>query len=554
MSLQSKFPPRPTMTSTPTHTLSVHQHLLDTAVLNHPQRQMALQVMDLLKTHQFDALETLLEPGRAAFEAGTLSDWGLAKAWSHMGLQRTDLLEPAAAWVNAHPNSMAALVFAAQLHCAVAWQARGTATSNRTSEKQFAVMQQHFDAAFPYLHRALALRPQPTCAIAVGIAMTRAGQDDPTHDYMALAKPHLPNSPLLYDRMMWALNPKWGGSVEELKQLHDAAKGWSAAWPETDRSLVASCYEIEMADVASCNGQTDEGIARLKKWLQTSPQDDVAHARLAAQYNYRDQMQQAANHMLQALRIAPSVNRLNQLGDYLQQMGQHERAAACFEEAMCWGSGDAAGSMAQWLSEQLPKATPAQRPALEQRIGQVAQHGQQQYSVETSFVLGSIEFFQRGDEAAKARAYDWWRQAAEWGHRVAMFNVGIAHLDGHNGQPLNKPLGLGYLQQAAACGHLGAHERLGKAYLQGDGTAQDDEQAAYHLEIAADGDNVYAMRDWVTCLWFGRGTAQNRDAAQQVLQRLKTLDRDVHATACSRIRASTSALGFLKEWVKKLGT
>ena len=534
-------------------TLSANHSRLDATILNHPQRRMVLKVLDLLQAQKFEALEALLQPSWAAHEARTLSDWGLVKAWPHLGLQRADLIEPATAWVKAYPQCMAALVFAAQLHCTVAWQARGSATSDQTSEKQFAVMQQHFDAGFPYLHRALALRDRPTLAIAVGILMTRAGQDDPAHDYMALAQPHLPHSPLLYDRLMWALNPKWGGSTEALESLYTAAKAWSTAWPQADRSTVQTCYEIELADVASCSGYADQAITRLKSLVQSAPQSDAAHAKLAAQYNYRDQMQLAVDQMLQALRISPSANRLNQLGDYYEQIDQGALAAAYFEEAMLWGSGDAAGSMAQWLSEQLQQASPAQRPALEQQIGQVAQYGMQQYSAETLFVLGSIEFFQRGDAAAKARAYDWWRQAAQWGHRSAMFNLGIAHFDGNNGQPLNKQLGLEYWSQAAARGNWGAHDRLGKAYLHGDGVAQDDERAAYHLEIAADGENVYAMRDWITCMWFGRGTSQDRDTARQVLKRLKALDSDVYQVARDNIGLVANIAHFAKNIVRKLG-
>lgn len=90
--------------------------------------------MDLLKKRQFDALQALLAPRRAAFESGALSDMGLSRMWSHMGLQRADLIEPAQAWVQAYPHSFAALLFAAQLHCAVAWQARGTCTVEKPAK------------------------------------------------------------------------------------------------------------------------------------------------------------------------------------------------------------------------------------------------------------------------------------------------------------------------------------------------------------------------------------------------------------------------------------
>ncbi len=529
--------------------MSTFNSRLDPEFTNHPQRQMVLNVVELLKSRRFDALETLLQPSFLAYEAGTLSDRGLERVWPHLGLQRVDLVEAATAWTQAYPHSYAAQVFAAHLRCAVAWQARGTATVDRTSEKQFEVMQQHFDAAFPHVHRALVLTARPTLAVGAGLIMARAGQDDSVHDYLELAQAHLPHSPLLYGRMMWVLNPKWGGSTDELQSLFEDAQTWSVSnrWSEEDRSTIQACYEAELADVARCEGDVDQAISMLKETLQHSPHWDAGHSQLADMFNVKDQMQPAIDHLRQALRMAPAANRFNQLGDFYQQVDRDELAAACFEEAMLWGSADAAGSTIQWLSEQRQQANEPQRPALEQQIALVGEYGLQQYSSETMFYLGSIEFFQRADAPAKARAYQWWRQAAEWGHRAAMFNLGIAHFEGTNGQALNKAQAIDYFAQAAARGHWAAHERLGKAYLQGDGVVQNDERAAHHLEIAADGDNIYAVRDWVFCLWFGRGTPQDRPAARQVLDRLKKLDTEVHADALGAIGLAATTKHFFRQ-------
>ena len=76
---------------------------------------------------------------------------------------------------------------------------------------------------------------------------------------------------------------------------------------------------------------------------------------------------------------------------------------------------------------------------------------------------------------------------------------------------------------------------------------QNDERAAHHLDIAADGDNVYAMRDWVFCLWFGRGTPQDRPTARQVLDRLKKLDTSVHSDACDAIGVIASIKQSLRQ-------
>ena len=536
-----------TLQQTPVQKLPA-SNLVDPQIAMHPDRQMVVKVMDLLRSQQFDALEKMLQPSWQAYASGTISDWALERAWPHLGLQRADLVEPAMAWSQTCPGSYAAQVFAAALQCNVAWQARGSNTGDKTSAKQYEVMQQHFDAAFPCLHRALALTPRPTLAIGIGLVMSQAGQEDPQNDYGALAHNFLPYSPLLYDRLMWSLNPKWGGSTSEMQTLlataNDASvtNGWGAA----ERAWVQACYEVELADVASCEGYAERALSLLKDTLKHQLHCDTAHAKLAFIYNYQDQMRLAIDHMLQALRLSPSANRLAQLGDYYQETGQHDLALAYFEEAMLWGSADAAGSMTELLSDQLQRSTSQQRPVIEQKIAYVAEYGLRQFSSETMFYLGSIEFFQRTDAQAKSRAYQWWRQAAQWGHRTALLNLGLAHFDGIHGQALNKPLAVGYFTEAAKLGNINAHEHLGRAYLRGDGVAINDEFAAYHLEIAADNDNVYAMRDWAYCLWMGRGTPQDREAAYQVLHRLKQLNPEIHRIALERVGLSGGVMTWLK--------
>ncbi|MBU1352227.1 MAG: SEL1-like repeat protein [Gammaproteobacteria bacterium] len=516
-------------------TPATYQQFLDPVVLSHANRRWVINFMELLNARRFEALQALVQPQWLAFEGNTLSDWGLELAWPHLDLRRSDLLEPAAAWAQAYPQSFAAQIFAARLQCSVAWEARGTATSDRTSEKQFAVMQQHFDAAYPYLHRALGLSSRPTLAIAVGLAMTRAGQNDPSHDYEELAQGHLPHSPLLYRWMMWALQPKWGGSTEAMSSLFEAAKGWGKSWNEHDRAQVQIRYDDEMADVAACSGEPEHALEMLRNIARSAPDQGAIHSHLASRYNANDDTHLAIDHMLQAVKIAPAAQRLYPLGNYFHQIGRTEQSLAYLEESMLWGSGAAAGDMMESLRDQFSRASPGDRPMWEAQITEVARHGLQQYSSDTMFVLGCIEYFHRDDAQAKHRAYGWWQQAADWGHSVAMFNLGVSHFDGDDGLPVNKSLGLDLLNQAAAQGSWKANRRLGHLYLHGDGVQQDDVRAAYHLEFAAEGEDVRAMREWVFCLWFGRGTPKDRDAANAILDRLKVLDPDEYKRARDEI-------------------
>jgi hypothetical protein len=100
-------------------------NLVDPQIAMHPDRQMVIKVMDLLRSQQFDALENMLQPSWQSYTSGAISDWALARAWPHLGLQRADLVEPPAmAWSQTCPGSYAAQVFVAALQCNAMWRGK----------------------------------------------------------------------------------------------------------------------------------------------------------------------------------------------------------------------------------------------------------------------------------------------------------------------------------------------------------------------------------------------------------------------------------------------
>ena len=426
----------------------------------------------LLTAHRFAELDAPLCAEQKQVESGVLSETELLHRWPQQYLQRAELIPHALAWTEACPNSYPAHCFMATLQLGVAWQARGIATSDNTSAKQFEVMQAHFDVASRHLRQALKLSSVPTLAIAVGMRISRAGDGDAELDYFDLAQPLLPKSPHLCGLMLWALNPKWGGSVQALTAFFERSKTWSG-WSEQDRLQLQVDYLSEMADVCGCSGEAAQAQAYRVQSQNLRPDSDDVLSQQADELATQENYPAAVACVERSIAHCPTAARLEKLARYFEALHQTAPAVAAYERALFWGSGDAATRLIELHRERVGE------PAMQERISLWGQHGLAQYASRTMFLLGVICYFDRPRADDKARALQWWQQAAEWGDSTAEGNLGTG------------------------------------------------------------------MRDLIQDLWFGRGIAKDRAAAQAWLAKLKTLDIDRYAEATAAIH---NPWNIVKSW------
>ena len=91
-----------------------------------------------------------------------------------------------------------------------------------------------------------------------------------------------------------------------------------------------------------------------------------------------------------------------------------------------------------------------------------------------------------------AEAAIWYRKAADQGHALAQFNLGIMHAKGE-GVPQNDSLAVTYYRKAAEQGHADAQNNFGSMYAQGRGVPLDIERAVEWQRKAADQGNALAQ-------------------------------------------------------------
>jgi TPR repeat protein len=83
------------------------------------------------------------------------------------------------------------------------------------------------------------------------------------------------------------------------------------------------------------------------------------------------------------------------------------------------------------------------------------------------------------------QAAEWWRMAAEQGHREAQFRIGAMYHEG-KGVPEDYQQAVAWLREAAEHGHAGAQAGLGAMYVLGQGVPEDPVLAYMWLKLAAD--------------------------------------------------------------------
>ena len=125
-------------------------------------------------------------------------------------------------------------------------------------------------------------------------------------------------------------------------------------------------------------------------------------------------------------------------------------------------------------------------------------------------------FFSEGVDFYNARnfpsALDRFARAAELGHLVALFQIGVMHERGEGvARNFNHALSLYY--RAAELGYAVAQYELGVMYSLGDGVPQDDSRAVYWYSRAADQGFPLALNNLGVMLEAGRGVVRDEATA-----------------------------------------
>jgi tetratricopeptide (TPR) repeat protein len=185
-----------------------------------------LKILSLLKDERFKELDNLLSSYQASYEADTSNDASVIKGYYSFENSDTKLEFKLNKWIKRMPKSYSAYLSRAIYYKNLGWLSRGYAFAQDTSESQFENMRNYFALAINDLKTALSLNPKLIMAYESLISISMTVDTPPGTNEAILRKVEQfdPASFLIRRRYIFSLQPKWGGSIDEMKAFINESK------------------------------------------------------------------------------------------------------------------------------------------------------------------------------------------------------------------------------------------------------------------------------------------------------------------------------------------
>jgi tetratricopeptide (TPR) repeat protein len=197
-----------------------------------------------LQAGRFAELEAELDELLAAYK----TDPGCEeRVWSALHALAQAELPALDRWVAERGDSWAAVTARAGHWLDVGYASRGVALARDVTDEQWEGMRRAFARTEPDLRRAVELRPDAFVAYGYAIRMLKlsAGGE---REWLAALLAHDPLNHGVRQRAMEALEPKWGGSIEEMEEIAEEALPYAGrnpqlrslpGWPIVERARMA---------------------------------------------------------------------------------------------------------------------------------------------------------------------------------------------------------------------------------------------------------------------------------------------------------------------------
>jgi len=332
-------------------------------------------ILVLLQDGKFSSLEAMLTGYETKYE-----DDHSALPWTEAAFRSfansDSALEPRLnAWIEKMPNSYAARLARASFLGHLGALSRGGALAADTPRERFEDMRDFNALAAKDYTKAIALDPKLTLAYAGLADMARiSGARDEAQHFLAEGLRFDPKSPLLHWTFLLTLEPKWGGSLTEIRDYLAALKqrypaditlaglqsfaefvsgdaalrggDYEGALNHFDRAIASDgariAYLEEHADADFMRDHYEDASAAILRALALDPDDAALHYRLSEYRLFEKRLDAALASADKAVgldRLNPTY--LDQRATVLRMMGRHEEAVRDLDDAAIYGGFDA---------------------------------------------------------------------------------------------------------------------------------------------------------------------------------------------------------------------
>lgn len=178
----------------------------------------AIDIRESLRAMKFVDVEASLQATEAAFQQGSLSEYDFLEAYKVFYEHDDVLANEMAAWVHDRPSSYIAYLARGTYRRKLGEFRRGEAYINKVPPENVQYMQRQFALAKTDLQKALSLKHNSFIALLnlMNIAMY---EDDGqvARQILDAANKAYPNNLLIRARYLVHLEPRWGGTQEQME-------------------------------------------------------------------------------------------------------------------------------------------------------------------------------------------------------------------------------------------------------------------------------------------------------------------------------------------------
>ena len=225
-----------------------------------------VEIRSLLERDQHEELDKRMQAYWQAYQDDLACEPVLWMAFDSLEGPSPERLAALDRWVEARPDSVAAHAAWGGSLVRAGYLRRGSLWAKDTTGEQFNAMREHFSLAHAALGRAIEIDPRHPVAYARSIEMLKAhGQH--TQAGLVLSA-YLDKDPLNFGvrrRMLDALVPKWGGSLEAMESLAQDAQQHAERNPRL-RLLLGFADEVR-AESAKYKKDYDAALEYYRKAL-----------------------------------------------------------------------------------------------------------------------------------------------------------------------------------------------------------------------------------------------------------------------------------------------
>ena len=174
----------------------------------------------MLKASEFEKLESATKRIQSKFEKGTLTDIELRNIYRQFYDLNNETLNNIQEWKRKFPSSYAAYLIRGVYFKRKGFDARGGNYITETPRENLEKMREYHDVARAELTTSLKLTKKPFLSVFHLLEISQSEGDEKTSlELLEFANIMLPGNTLARNRYMRSLEPRWGGSNEQMKEF-----------------------------------------------------------------------------------------------------------------------------------------------------------------------------------------------------------------------------------------------------------------------------------------------------------------------------------------------